>query len=85
MKSCRVAASGIIYDVLVACLCLAQMREGHAVPPSYQKYLDVIPDATVEILGKSYNGWIARDLARCHHMASVGCGKSLDAFRVSLP
>ena len=85
MKSCLVAEWGIICDVLVASLRLAQTREGHALLPGYQKYLGVIPDATVEILGKSYNGWIARDLARCHHMASVGCGKSLDAFRVSLP
>ena len=85
MKSCRVAAWGIICDVLVACLCLAQTKEGHALPPGYRKYLGVIPDATVEFLEKSYDGRIARDLARCHNMASVGCGKSFDAFRVSLP
>ena len=85
MKSCWVAAWGIICDVLIACLRLAQMREGHALPPVYPKYLGVIPDATVEILGKSYDGRIARDLARCHHGASVGFDKSLDAFRVSLP
>ena len=85
MKSCLVAAWEILCDVLVACLRLVQTREGHALPPGYRKYLGVIPDATVEILGKSYDGRIARDLARCHHRASVGCGKSLDAFRVSLP
>ena len=85
MKSCRVASWGIICDVLVACLFLAQMREGHALPPGYQKYLGVIRDATVEIHGKLYDGRIAQDLAWCHHRASVGCGKSLDAFRVSLP
>ena len=61
------------------------MTEGHAQPLGYQKYLGVISDATVEILGKSYDRRIARDMARCHHMASVGCGKSLDMFRVSLP
>ena len=85
MKSCQVAAWGIICDVLLACLRLAQTREGHALPPGYQKYLVVIPDATVEILKKSYDGGNARDLARCHHMASVGCGNSLDVFRASLP
>ena len=56
MKSCPVEACKIICDVLVACLRLAQTREGHALPPGYQKYLDVIPDATVEILEKSYDG-----------------------------
>ena len=80
MKSCRVAARGIICDVLVACLRLAQTREGHALPPSYQKYLGVIPDATVEILGKPYNDRIARDLARSRHRAYVGYGKSLMHF-----
>jgi hypothetical protein len=85
MKSCPVAAWEILCDVLVASLGLAQMREGHALPPGYRKYLGVIPDATVEILGKSYDGRIAWDLARCHHMAPIGCGKSLGVFQVSLP
>ena len=85
MKSCLVEACKIICDVLVACLGLAQMREGHPLPPGYRKYLSVIPGATVEILEESYDGRIAQDLARCHHRASVGCGKSLDMFRVSLP
>ena len=55
MKSCRVAAWGIICDVLVAFLRLEWMREGHALPPGYRKYLSVIPDATVEILEKLYD------------------------------
>ena len=85
MKSCPVAAWEIICDVLVACLRLAQMREGHALPPVYPKYLGVIPDATVEILGKSYDARIPRELVRCHHMAPVGCGQCLGMFRISLP
>ena len=72
MKSCRVAASGIIYDVLVACLCLAQTREGHALPPGYQKYLDVIPDATVEILRKSYDA-----ACKPHRLRATLLGKTL--------
>ena len=69
---------GIICDVLVACL-------GLALPPGYRKYLGVIPDATVEILGKSYDARIPRELVRCHHMAPVGCGQCLGMFRISLP
>lgn len=85
MKSCPVAAWEILCDVLAACLGLAQTREGHALPLGYRKYLGGIPDATVEILRKSYDAGIPRELARCHHMAPVGCGKSLGAFRISLP
>ena len=85
MESYPVAAWQILCDVLVASLGLAQTREGHALPPGYRKYLGVIPDSTVEIPEKLYDGRIAQDLAQCHHRASVGCGKSLDVFRVSLP
>jgi hypothetical protein len=85
MKSCPVEAWEIICDVLVACLRLSQTREGHALPPGYRNYLSGMPDATVEILGESYDAGIPRELARCHHMGPVGCGKSLGAFRISLP
>ena len=85
MKSCPVAAWEIICDVLMACLGHAQTGKGHALPPGYGKYLGVIPDATVEILGKSYDDRIAQDVARCHQRAYVECDKSLDVFRVSLP
>jgi hypothetical protein len=48
MKSCPVAAWEILCDALVACLGIAQMREGHALPSGFRKYVGVIPDATVE-------------------------------------
>jgi hypothetical protein len=55
---------GILCVVLAACLGLAQTREGHAMPPGYRNYLGGMPDATVEILGKSYDAGIPRELAR---------------------
>ena len=58
MKSCPVVAWEIISDVLVACLGLAQTRERCALPLGYRKNLGVIPDATVEILGKLYDAGI---------------------------
>jgi hypothetical protein len=61
-------------------------EEGGACPATRgRKYLGGIPDATVEILGKSYDAGIPRELAWCHHMGPVGCGKSLGAFRIGLP
>jgi hypothetical protein len=52
-------------------------EEGGACPTTGgRKYLGGMPDATVEILGKSYDAGIPRELARCHHMGPVGCGKS---------
>ena len=56
-------------------------EEGGACPATGgRKYLGGMPDATVEILGKSYDAGNPRDLARHHHMAHVGCGKSLEVF-----
>jgi hypothetical protein len=40
MKSCPVVAWEIVCDVLVACLGLAQTREGHALPPGTETLVE---------------------------------------------
>ena len=47
-------------------------------------YLDGMPDPAVKIDQKSYDAGNPRDLARCHHMALVGCAESFSVFRRSL-
>jgi hypothetical protein len=55
-------------------------------------YLGGMPDqdvkidqkSYVKIDQKSYDAGNPQDLARCHHMALVGCGESFSAFRRSL-
>ena len=47
-------------------------------------YLDGMPDPAVKIDQKSYDAGNPRDLARCRHMALVGCSESFSVFRRSL-
>ena len=66
------------------CVGTVQPKEEQAPPPGGRMYVGGMPDLAVKIHGKPYDAGNPWNLARCRHMALVGCGESFSAFRRNL-